>query len=342
MRYIDCTLTIKDMENVSIEYVDGKGTRQRDGKLAPNPVDMLTVERMNYWINYGLHIQEQMGLIGLTTENPLVKSENPTDLKDLKLIGLILYKILFNDPAIKGDFQAAQQYFAKFLQEDTETQIPDLRMRLKLVIEKPADEKLGSLPWEFLYIPEVNDDINNGEFLVAKQTELLLARYVPAPVLVSQFIAKQEELRILLVVTNPTGMGSLEDDGVASLKSKIKSIPHSKVTEVTNLTYQELYDMINLNEINSDEHQSLYDKLMPGDVQKKPLTILLYICTSSVMEKLTGSIIRSNDDDATPPEITTAILRVGVSANFFQRSPQATHDLSACLQRRCAELPGRD
>ena len=245
MRYIDCTVTIiKDMQNVSIEYVDGKITRQREGRLAADPVDMLTVERLNYWINYGLQVQEKTALQGLKEGKGIVASENPTRLEDLKLVGLILYKILFNDPLIQDGFHTAYQHFYEtYHQEESDMQSSDLRMRLKLVFEENLD-KLINLPWEFLFIPGEDDELD-GHFFSGEKTELLLARYVPRSKLVFELSVMEEQLRILVVVCSPAGMGGVDEEDIKKLLDKMQSIPRVKVTDRYDLTYEELSREIN-------------------------------------------------------------------------------------------------
>jgi len=260
MRYIDCTLTIKTPQSVSIEYVDGKLTRQRDGRLIVDKVDMLTVERLNYWINYGLQMQAKIAQQSLAKDRGIPRNENPTRLDDLKLIGLILYKILFSDPLIEQGFQAAyDDFYRTYSEEQSSSQSADLRLRLKLVFEEHLD-MLSNLPWEFLFIPGKGKPLE-GNFFSGQQTEMLLARYVPRSKLVSELSAKQEQLRILVVIYNLSGMGGFEEDETKDLLSKMQSIPHVEVSILNNLTYQELSDMINLDSISRASHPTLYAKL---------------------------------------------------------------------------------
>lgn len=269
MRYIDCTLTIKDRKNVSIEYFDGNKNRERDGTLAVNDVDMLTVERLNYWINYGLQMQEKSALQVLEGRAG-AKSENPTRLDDLKLIGLILYKMLFTDPKIEEWFQDAYRVFRKtYQEEEARGQSADLRLRLKLVFQEQIED-LSNLPWEFLFVPGEADDLE-GNFFSGQQTEMLLTRYVPHSALVKELIPREEQLRILVVVCSPSGLGGIDETEIEKLLPKMQSIPKVHVTTLKNLTYQELSHMINQREITLAGQESLYRKLSKDGAGTDPI-----------------------------------------------------------------------
>jgi hypothetical protein len=253
MSYIDCTLKISDLDNVSIEYHDEKGSHERSGKLGADPYSMLTVQRMNYWINYGLLVQEKLSLESLTDKRKLGQG-NPCKLEDLKLVGLILYKILFFDEQIRKGFHIAYDYFYKMNGEiDQKDQATDTRLRLRLLIEKPADEKLGNLPWEFLFIPGENDDMDAGFFFSGEKTELLLTRYVPKSKLVNELTPKSEGLRILVAVASPAGMPTIDQDELADLLQKIRGVPRATVKVLPNPTYEDLS-----NEINEDKNPAYH------------------------------------------------------------------------------------
>jgi hypothetical protein len=302
MRYIDCTLTIQDMENLSIEYIDGEKIREKEGKLVANKVDMLTVERLNYWINYGLQVQEKAALQGLIESKGVARTENPTSLEDLKLIGLLLYKILFNDKSIESGFKTAYQNFKKSYQDESDERSSDLRFRLKLVFLENV-EKLSNLPWEFIFIPADEDGLE-GDFLSGQLTEMLLTRYVPRSRLVSDLSLKEEQLRILVLVCSPSKLGSFDESEIDKLLSKMQSIPHVKVTILHNLTYQELSDMINQDEISKADKESLYKKLATGDLQadsiKNPPFHILHFVGHGESEGI--YLIKDPDDDDYDPD----------------------------------------
>lgn len=230
-RYYDCTVTISDKENIAIQYLE-EGQRVREkGSLSNDQFAYLTVERLNYWINYALRMQP---------------TEKLYDIKDLKVIGLNLYSILFYDKSIREGFHKAYREFdADYRREKSlqpAGQDPPLRMRLKLVFMKPAED-LARLPWEFLFIPGENNDVDTGFFFSGQKTELILTRFVPA--IEEVYEPKQEELKILVAVSRAKVAGvGIDERETDSLLEQIKSIPHAKLTVLTDPTYNQLMDAI--------------------------------------------------------------------------------------------------
>ncbi len=242
--YFDCVLTISDEDNISIEcIIDGK-TKVTDGNLSSDKFAYLTVERLNHWVNYALRMQDK----GVT--------EKLYDLQDLKVIGLNLYSILFADDKIRTWFHDAYDYFdLHYHQEKVRNQEedPHIRMRLKLIFHKPA-ENLGRLPWEFLFIPADKSDIERGFFFSGQKTELILTRFVQPPNLLQkqemekfleQFEAKQEDLRILIAVSRAeVGLGKIDEKETDALVKEIQDRVRANLTVLKDPSYNDLREHI--------------------------------------------------------------------------------------------------
>ena len=229
MRYIDCIATIKDERNVNLEYEgDGGKIREVSSQLGPDPFARLTVERLNYWVNYALKVQE------------LEIKKKLYDIKDLRVIGLNLYNILFGDGTIEEGFSKARKRFDdEYRREKTQGGEPELRMRLKLVFMKEA-EKLGTLPWEFLFVPGPDNDVEKGFFFAGQKTELILTRYVPESELVKGLQTESGRLKVLVVISSPQGVGTIDERETQPLIGKIKELPNAEVKDCRNLTYDQL------------------------------------------------------------------------------------------------------
>jgi hypothetical protein len=231
--YHDCVLEISSKEDISIEYTEGGKTYVIPGKLSRDPFDYLTVERLNSWVNYALRMQE----IGA--------KERLYDIRDLQVIGLNLYSILFDDENIRELFQKTYQNFDdeyRRIKANNPEQDPPLRLRLKLIFKKPAED-LGRLPWEFLFVPGKNNDIETGFFFSGQKTELILTRFVPD--LALPYEVKQEKLRILVVVSRAeVGMGKIDERETNELVEQIRGIHHAQLHVIHDPTYQQLSDAI--------------------------------------------------------------------------------------------------
>src|SRR5438132_4118267 len=245
MRYIDCTLTIEDLNNVTIEYPDRGKTYVERGSLSADAFAYLTIERLNYWVNFALRMQE---------DNARNKQEVMKDLmKDLQVIGLNLYGILFSGDNVKDHFGKTYQAFDKEYRQAKAALppnvTPELRMRLRLVFQKPA-EKLATLPWEFLFIPGEGGDLKRGFFFAGQKTELILTRYVPESEWLNATGAmpKSERMRILVVVSSPSTLGRVDEKETQALLSQIESIPQVDVKKLLNPTYEQLSAAIDADE----------------------------------------------------------------------------------------------
>jgi hypothetical protein len=230
MEYTDCVLQIKDRENVVLEcIIDGAKSRV-SGKLNCDPIIKLTIERLNYWVNYGIELQLK---------------KLPSEESDLRAIGLNLYRMLFSDDNIRENFhQAYDQFCRRKMDKGT-------CMRMRLVFERAAED-LGKFPWEFLYIPdnENNPGMERNGFFASAKTKLVLIRYVPPSRDdsdgSSQSEPKAEPLRILVAFCNPEeqGLSIIDTDEVEAVVSKIKSLRNAKVERIDNPTYNQLFNAL--------------------------------------------------------------------------------------------------
>ncbi len=237
MPYVDFTITVKDEESVSMEYVDSRGSRRRPGKLVPDPIAYFTIRRMNEWVNFGLLMSQNLKGDGLDPE-------------DLKAIGLNLYRILFSDPEVEMRFR---DLYDDLYDDSTQGQrSADRRMRLRLVFESAAGS-LGNLPWELLFIPKsrmceksVGKDLPEGSFFGQKDF-LLLTRFSPPASGVGQtFKAGDEPLRILLAIyTGFPGLNTIRSVEIGIVRSAMETIPGVRILDdALNLSYKKLKDRI--------------------------------------------------------------------------------------------------
>jgi hypothetical protein len=239
MEHVDCTVTIKDLKNVSIDYEKSteKGTTQKskDGELGSDPLTRLSVQRLNHWINFALRYQEQQ-----------TNATNPCQLADLQAIGLNLYRILFGQPpnGLAAEFKSALQGFE---QKRARRPDVDMRLRLRLVFETAA-KTLGNLPWEFLFVPGDDDDLEHGFFFAGEKTELILTRCVPESDMIRDILSKQpakrERLRILVVISSPTDSDlttKIDVKAAESVLEQIRKIASADMGEpLQNPTIQQL------------------------------------------------------------------------------------------------------
>jgi hypothetical protein len=213
MNYVDCTLTLQSDSEISMEFTDEQArTYVFEVTRDPDPVAQLTVERLNEWVNFGLKQQESSQ-----------GKNNPVTVDDLKVIGLNLHRILFSDDKIRKTFSEVCTRFNEKYKLDASAREKGLRLRLKLVFDVGA-EKLGRLPWEFLFIPAENDP-TQGFFFAGERTELILTRHVP-----HSFNGKAapERLRILVAVSEPAGEGAISK--VDEVLNEIRAIKTAQVT----------------------------------------------------------------------------------------------------------------
>ncbi|MBL9172121.1 MAG: CHAT domain-containing protein [Verrucomicrobiales bacterium] len=196
MRYFDCTITVRKSQitlKQRLALSDGQ-VETPDPVTSPlhlDPARRLAVERLHYWLNYTLEKQAQTG--GM---------ESPCKQDDLKSIGWLLFDLLLpatDDGDLRGAFR---EMYVKFVREYENSPEKDLRLRLHLVFDQAA-EGFDTLPWEFLYIPELTD-ANEGFFFAGERTEMVLTRLMPESQLVKNLKPQPEKLRLLIVVVTAT------------------------------------------------------------------------------------------------------------------------------------------
>lgn len=215
--HVDCTLTINDLNSISIVYYDADDTRcSVTGELGSDSIAQLTLKRLNEWVNFGLKQEASSG------------KDNPLTVDDLKIIGLMLHGILFHDKNIKEKFDEVYNRFDLEYKKQAAQGDKSLRLRLRLVFRQPL-QQLDRLPWEFLFIPARNKP-EDGFFFTGKKTELILTRYVPESELVKSLgNAAPGELKILVAVSRPTGLGSIPDKDIDQLIAQMNEIKRAKV-----------------------------------------------------------------------------------------------------------------
>ncbi len=125
----------------------------------------------------------------------LIDSGN-TNSELLKALGSQLYQALFPDK-INARFHAT----IAAAQQNKES------VRLRLIFESP---ELAALPWEFLY----DEDTNT---FLANNTETVLSRYIDVPLLKRDIKSASLPLKVLLVISTPTDLASLDAAGEEKL-----------------------------------------------------------------------------------------------------------------------------
>ena len=114
----------------------------------------------------------------------------------LKALGSQLYRAIFPDK-INARFHAAI----------ANAQANEESVRLRLVFESP---ELAALPWEFLYDEDTNIFLGNN-------TETVLSRYIDVPLLKRDIKAASLPLKVLLVISTPSDLGTLDVAGEEKL-----------------------------------------------------------------------------------------------------------------------------
>src|SRR5260370_4053498 len=100
MHYHDFTLTIA-ADDISL-FIEVEGKRDSThSKFTYDPVMLLCVQRLHYWLNYSL--ERLANTTGL---------DKPCELADLQAIGCMLPQLLFRDPTIREPFYKAYEKFA--------------------------------------------------------------------------------------------------------------------------------------------------------------------------------------------------------------------------------------
>ncbi len=219
MRYHDFTLTIAADEISLVTQVDGQRERTRC-KFTYDPVMLLCVQRLNYWLNYSL--ERFASTTGL---------DKPCELADLQAIGWLLHELLFRDSTIREPFYKAYENFANAyssekacLDERADESAPELRLRLHLILDG-APESLATLPWEFLFVP-IGGDVEKGFFFSGERTELILTRYSPDKKLEDELKPQRGALKILVIYASPSGLDIVDPEEVDKLLQQIDDIGH--------------------------------------------------------------------------------------------------------------------
>ena len=114
----------------------------------------------------------------------------------LKALGRQLYQALFPDK-INARFQAT----IASAQGNQES------VRLRLIFQSP---ELAALPWEFLYDEDTN-------IFLANNTETVLSRYIDVPLQKRDIKAANLPLKVLLVISTPTDLATLDIAGEEKL-----------------------------------------------------------------------------------------------------------------------------
>ncbi|MDJ0797260.1 MAG: CHAT domain-containing protein [Calothrix sp. MO_167.B12] len=126
---------------------------------------------------------------------PLIESKQ-TNSSLLKALGSKLYQALFPN-----------QINARFQATIAGAQANNQSVRLRLIFESPS---LAALPWEFLYDKQTNTFLGNN-------TQTVLSRYIDVPLLKRDIKAASLPLRVLLVISSPTNLATLDVAGEAKL-----------------------------------------------------------------------------------------------------------------------------
>ena len=125
----------------------------------------------------------------------LIESQQ-TNTELLKTLGTKLYQALFPN-----------QINARFHATIASAKATQQSVRLRLIFESP---QLASLPWEFLY------DERTNTFL-ANNTDTVLSRYINVPLQKRDIKAATLPLKVLLVISTPTDLATLDVAGEEKL-----------------------------------------------------------------------------------------------------------------------------
>jgi len=168
-------------------------------------------------------------LVGLLRTNRLNRIE------ELRLLGEHLYVTLFrtsrSELGPSGLLKRAIK--AGALEEGTGRRL--LRVSLEI---GAGVERLGTWPWEYLYIPDDPGEPDTGFFL-GERTNFMLTRQLPLAVSVSQR-AISPPLRILFVVLSPTspGLPDLEYEAVLETLLQLRDSQGQSRIDLSVLTEQ--------------------------------------------------------------------------------------------------------
>jgi len=216
-----CKIELKNNEDIVYHDISNV---PRQGKIVVTDLNKKLLSRFNYWVS----------------------NDKLNERGDLELLGLCLYDLLFPPKSnIRDEFEGNY---------DLVTRQEGSRLRLTLIFHDDAGE-LANYPWEFLYLPPrprtPDKPRRDGFFLAGQKTDLILTRFLPD---VEHMLgAKEKELRILIVFSNPDDyVNHLDDLNTKATKEAIETIrglerPGSpvRVRLIKNPTYQEFKDAIN-------------------------------------------------------------------------------------------------
>jgi hypothetical protein len=139
---------------------------------------------------------------------------------ELEVLGSLLYETLFNGEV--------DQFFKQTLDGIKE---PD-RLRLQLVFEQDS-AALAGIPWEFLYRP---DRATSEGFFLSTHRRLVLSRYIPLKEDRQTLDAGAEQLRLLIVISQPTDLGVVLSSSVVDEIQKLDGVD---IKLLKNLTVEE-------------------------------------------------------------------------------------------------------
>lgn len=134
---------------------------------------------------------------------------------EVKLIGSYLYRVLFSEKI--------EEEFVKALRADGNPANP---LRVVLSFENKARE-LATWPWEYLYLPDDHHQGTAGTFL-ASDTKLTLSRNVPK-LAEDKASSDDEELRILVVISEPDNANAVDTNEVLSKLSEFEKEAPDKI-----------------------------------------------------------------------------------------------------------------
>ena len=207
MRYVDCTITIRD-KTVVFKPPYGK---EVPGDLCYSDVAALTIRHLNTLVDQNI----ECGL----------------DL--LKLLGLHLYGILFGSANVREAFEVAYTKFVDEISREDRLRkrrggVADLRFRLNLFFADQASE-LTQLPWEFLFMPLASSTALGGYFLTGHSKELILTRRLSD---VDQSIdPERDALKILVVCCQPDDLDDIKSQAQSAIAA-IKALMDEKASRV--------------------------------------------------------------------------------------------------------------
>ncbi len=156
-------------------------------------------------------LRYQEKLPELTPLLQLVKDGAINDSRQTRLLGEILFDVLFDD-GLRPDFVS---FYHQVVQQEKQL------LRVELDIDELGMPDLAALPWEFLSLPI---RANLGTIWVGTVPDLVFSRrrsqWIPAqPIQLEQ----NEKLRIALVVSTPPGLPSVEYKAVQEALEKLAS-----------------------------------------------------------------------------------------------------------------------